>query len=103
MPERNGEAERLKNRINRAIKVMTGCCIGIVAVIAAIAVFLGVCAGSGLKESNPDAILIGLIVLVTVALLLLIGLFAALITAKAGYNSLKKIPADVEEEIKEKT
>lgn len=86
--------EELKRKVDRAIRATAGCCIALAAVVVALILFSAVCAGMNLKETDPNAVLLGIVVLGLLALALAVGLIVALILARVGYRALRKLPPE---------
>ena len=62
-----------------------------VAALAALVIFMGVSAGIGLNESDPQSFLMGVVVCAGATVVFLITAIACLLTATLTLNKLKKL------------
>ena len=84
-------AERYVARLKRcltAVKILIGFS---VAAIAALVIFVAVSGGIAMNESNPAAMLLGIIILVIVAVLTVAGKLTTLLIANITVKKLKKL------------
>lgn len=86
--------EELKGLTERSVRGVAGCCVALIAVVAALIVFAAVCAGLDLKQTDPNAVLIGVVVLGILAVALGIALMIALIVAHTFYRKLRSLPPE---------
>lgn len=87
-------AQKYSNRLNKclaAIKVLMICAI---VAIAALVIFAIIALGVKMQESNPDGVLLGVIIPGIIAVACVIGALSALVTAKIVMSKFKKLAAD---------
>ena len=79
------------NRLKRCFLILKITVTCTVAAVAALIIFMIVAAGMGLKESDPQAFLIGVVITAGLALAFLIASFAALLIARITLTKLNKL------------
>ena len=84
-------AEKYAKRLNKCLWAVKIFIISSAVAIAALVIFAFVAGGTGLKDSNPDGVLLGVIIPGMCAAACVIGAIAVLITAKITMNKLKKL------------
>lgn len=90
-------ADRIEIRIKKIMRAMTAACAALGADLVALALFAAICAGTGMKESNPEGLLIGCIAFLVIAIALVICYVALLAAAKIYAKKLTKLDAEIVE------
>ena len=87
-------AQKYANRLNKclaAIKILMIC---VMVAIAALVIFAFIALGLNMQKSNPEGLLLGVIIPGFTAAACIIGVLATIITAKIAMNGLKKLGTD---------
>lgn len=87
-------AQKYVNRLNKcfaAIKILIICAI---VAVAALVIFAVIAVAVSMPKSNPDGMLLGVIIPGAFAVVCIIGAFSALVTAKIVMSKFKKLGAD---------
>lgn len=79
---------RLKRCLG-AVKILVICAI---AAVAALLIFSMAANGAGMKESNYGGMLLGIILIGSIAVLCIIGAVVTVVVAKITVSALKKLP-----------
>ena len=87
-------AERYAARIARCFTALKILIIGAVAAIAALVIFAAVAGGINMKESNPEGVLLGVIIPGLSAVACVTGALCTIVIAKITMTRLKKLGAE---------
>lgn len=87
-------AEKYATRINKCLLTVKILMISSVVAIAALTIFITIAGGINLWESNPEGVLLGVIITGMLAAACITGALAMLITAKITMTKLKKLGTD---------
>lgn len=87
-------AQNYANRAQKCLAAIKILIIGAIAAVAVLVVFASIALGVHMQESNPQGLLLGLIILGMLAAVCVIGALAALLTAIITIKKLKNLGAD---------
>lgn len=84
-------AKTYATRINKCLLAVKIFIISAVVAVAALLIFTLAASGSSLKDSNPEGVLLGVIICGMFAAACVIGALSAIVTAKITMTKLKKL------------
>ena len=87
-------AERYASRLARCLAAVKILIISSVTAIAALIIFTAVAFGINMQDSNPEGLLLGVIIVGFVAVACVVGALSAIVTAKITLTRLKKLGAE---------
>lgn len=87
-------AQKYANRLNKCLLAIKIFIISAVVAVVTLLIFILAASGSSLKDSNPNGVLLGVIICGMFAAACVIGAIAVLCTAKITITKLKKLGAD---------
>lgn len=87
-------AQIYANRLNKCLAALKISVISAISAIAVLVVFALIAGGVHMQESNPQGLLLGLLILSMIAVACVIGALISLLTATITIKKLKKLGAD---------
>lgn len=87
-------AQKYASRAQKCLTVIKVLMICAVVAIAVLIIFAAIAVGVNMQESNPQGMLLGIVIPGMLAVACVIGALAALLTATITINKLKKLGAD---------
>ena len=84
-------AQRYADRLIKCLTAIKIFVIGAIAAVAALIIFAMIAIGVNMQESNPSGLLLGVIILGTLAVACVLGAMSTLVAAKITVTKLKKL------------